>query len=155
MCKHTRFLNALAVAAYAGLGAAACDDDESDLHITISASQSVASETDPTTLTVSAENRGPVRIDWGMGSSSCQLEAVVRVDGIDLLVIDVGRGCTDDLVPQGLEPGDSRSESWVWRGDAVRDGSMIALPAGTYEVRGLAGDLANSDPISIEVRRSQ
>lgn len=128
----------------------ACDD--TDLRVTVSADAGVTSEAEPVTLEVTAENLGGERVEWGRGSSSCQLGAVARTPDGFRPVADI-RACTEDLVPQGLDPGGRRVESWLWDG-GVRNAAneRVRLAPGTYEVRGAAGDLAFSSPIQIEVR---
>ena len=98
----------------------------------------IVSPSDPGVFNVTAENRGDDRVVWGMGSSSCQLGLIVQdVDG-EWRSIDF-RGCTDDLVEQGLDPGESRTESFEWGGTIVVNGQDQTLPSGQYRVRGVAG----------------
>ena len=125
--------------------------DDTNFEVTISASSSFTSPSEPVTLTVKAENRGGSRVVWGQGSSSCQLGSLVRVEGRDFPAPDLIRPCTADLVDFGLDPGESQTESWNWAGYIVRGDSTQLLPPGTYQVRGAAGNVAVSAPIDIEI----
>ncbi len=101
-------------------------------------------------ITVKAVNRGDERVVWGSGSSSCQLGLFVRdADGRDHS-IDF-RDCTADFVEQGLAPGDSLSETFVWGGWIEVDGELRTLPNGEYRVYGVAGDRARSEPLLVRV----
>ncbi len=134
-----------------GYGCGLFDND--DLGVTLSADGSVTSETEPVTLTVTATNRGSDRVSWGRGSSSCQLGAVVRVAGRQVEARVNHGGCTDDLVDQALEPGESRTESFTWNGLILEGDDFAFLPAGAYQLRGAAGTAARSAPLAITVNR--
>jgi hypothetical protein len=136
---------------FSGYGCGLFDGD--DLEVTLSADGSVTSETEPVTFTVTATNRGSDRVRWGRGSSSCQLGAVVRVGTRQEGALVNHGGCTDDLVDQALEPGESRTESFSWSGLIVEGGDFAVLPAGAYQVRGAAGTAARSAPLAITVNR--
>jgi hypothetical protein len=120
---------------------------EGELQVTATANQSVASASNPVTVTVTAENIGDRRVVWGHGSGSCQLGLVVRVGTTDL---EAGppRMCTMDYAEHGLDPGESRTEVFEWSGEALRDRTMIQLDPGVYELLGAAGE-HRSDPIRI------
>lgn len=120
-----------------------------DLVVTVAVSRTELPADGPVGVSVTAVNTGDRRIVWGQGSSSCQLGAVVRVDGVDRR-IDL-RGCTADLVPQGLDPGRSRTEEWPWSIEYFGGTSLVPLPPGEYEVYGLAGDRARSRAVRIRV----
>jgi hypothetical protein len=133
-----------------GMPAVACDDDEVRLEVTAVADKSTTSAANPVEVTVVATNAGDERVVWGVGSSGCQLSLRVRLDGMNVLAVE-DRGCTDDVVEQGLDPGQTRSEVIPWIG-LVDDGDQtILLDPGTYEVRGAAGDVAFSQPGEISV----
>lgn len=105
---------------------------------------------------VSAENVGSSPVQWGPGSSSCQLELRVRVDGEDRFAAvgpSGGGPCTMDLSVHTLEPGESRTETVSWDGRAQPEPGerLEELAPGTYEVRGFARPVATSEPISITV----
>jgi hypothetical protein len=125
--------------------------ENDDLMITISASDSVTSSSDPVDITVMAENIGEARVVWGHGSSSCQLEAFVAIEDGNFYLAVSSRICTDDVIEQGLDPGESRSESWSWDGQIIEDGGIKALPPGEYEVHGAAGEWLSSTFVKIEV----
>jgi hypothetical protein len=129
-------------------------DDEAcqDLVVTIEASQQVVSPSEYVTLTVTAQNRGPSRVVWGYGSSSCQLGAAVRIAGIDLPTHGV-RACADDIAEHGLGPGESRQETWAWNGAVSGKQGPGYLAPGNYEVRGAAGAFLSRNPVNIEVVR--
>ncbi|NIN98771.1 MAG: hypothetical protein GTN93_21200 [Anaerolineae bacterium] len=129
-------------------------EDEENLEVRISASASVASPSDPVTLTVTAENRGGSRVLWGKGSSTCQLTTVVRVEGREYPAPDITKVCTADLVEAGLDPGETRTEVFHWRGHATLPDTFGVLLPGKYEVRGAAGNKARSAPVVIEVMGS-
>jgi hypothetical protein len=128
------------------------NDDEysGSLLIEISASDSVVLSSDPATITVRVENRGGSRIVWGNGSSVCQLHAVVRIEGNEYLA-SASRVCSDDLVEQGLDPDQSRSESWDWDGHIIRHDELEVLPPGRYQVHGAAGNWVGDSRIEIEI----
>ena len=119
------------------------------LDVDISVNRPVTSPGSPATLTVRARNVGASRIVWGQGSSSCQLHAVARVEGVDRRTVE-SRICLDDIVEQGLDPGEVRTESWEWSGEVIFDAEPEALPPGRYEVRGAAGATL-STPIDMDV----
>ncbi len=149
-----RHASSLAVAsillAAAGLAAMGCDDlfGGSDLDLTLAVSDTLAGPGRAVTIILTATSTGEAVV-WGQGSSSCQLTAVVRVDGKDHSV-DL-RGCTDDLVLQGVGAGGSRVEQWSWSGQYLADTGFEPLPAGRYELYALAGDLERSDGVAVRV----
>ena len=98
---------------------------------------------------VTATNRTNQRVVWGMGSSSCQLGLVVLVSG-QVRDIDF-RACTDDLVEQGLNPDERRTERFVWDGHVSADGALSMLPPGLYRVFGIAGDEGQSAPLRVTI----
>lgn len=134
-----------------GLAAPGCDDlfDGSDLDLTLAVSDTLAGPDRAVTVTITAISTGAA-VAWGQGSSSCQLTAVVRVDGSDHS-IDL-RGCTDDLVLQGVVAGGTRVEPWVWNGEYLTDVGFAPLPAGRYTLHALAGDLERSDAEVVRVQ---
>ncbi len=126
-------------------------EDEGNLVLEISASAGLVSSTEPVTLTVIATNRGSSRVTWGKGSSTCQLATVVRVEGKEYGAPDLTKVCTTDLVEAGLDPGETRTEVFDWRGHATLPDTVRLLPPGKYGLRGAAGKKAWSDPVVIEV----
>jgi hypothetical protein len=135
------------------VGCGIFDDDDDGLHnlnVTIEASENVLSLTEHVGLTVSVKNDGPSRVVWGNGSSSCQLGVVVRIGEINLIAPG-DRDCTDDLSEQGLDPGKSRSETWIWDGRVLGDDGLESLPAGEYDVYGTAGLRRSGEPVVIRV----
>lgn len=137
----------------AGVGAAAvgCGDlfGSSELELTLAVSDTLVGPDRPITVTISATSTGDP-VAWGQGSSSCQLTAVVRVDGEDHS-IDV-RGCTDDLVLQGVVAGGTLTEQWTWSGEYVVDGVLDTLPVGRHRLYALAGDVERSSGTSVRVQ---
>ena len=110
------------------------------------------SPNNPGEFEVAIQNNGNERIIWGMGSSSCQLSLFVIADDIRHLVDD--RACTEDLVEQGLDPGDRRTETFQWDGHIPDiEGQPFLLPDGEYELVGTAGTEAESEPFSVRVER--
>jgi hypothetical protein len=124
--------------------------DLAGLRVTISASGHRTSRLDPVIITVTAENTGDSRVVWGYGSSTCQLGAVVRIDGADYRTGEI-RGCTQDVVELWLDPGQTRTESWGWYGGIWTDQGGEVLPAGRYRLYGTAGSWVSSNGIVIEV----
>lgn len=105
---------------------------------------------------VTAVNRGDERVVWGSGSSSCQLGLVVLDADGGRHNIDF-RACTDDLAEQGLDPGESRSETFLWGGTILVQQPpwsslppLQALPAGQYRLVGMAGE-HESAPLLVTV----
>ena len=90
-------------------------------------------------VTVFAKNRSGSALQFGIGSSSCQLAGAVRVAGEDAPMI-IHRICLADMSPWRLDPGEERTETWTWKGTVRLDGAAQALPPGEYEVTGVAGD---------------
>lgn len=129
--------------------AVGCDDDVR-LEVTAVPNKTVANHADPVQITVTATNTGDERVVWGQGSSGCQLSLRVRVDGASLQALE-DRGCTDDFVEQGLDPGETRAEAILWGGSVLDGDQVFALEPGTYEVRGAAGTVAFSPPGEITV----
>lgn len=126
---------------------------DGDLVVSSRVADDGATPGDPALIEVTAQNTGDSRIQWGNGSSSCQLSLVVRVDGEDWRAID-RRGCTLDYAPQALGAGESRTETIPWGGEVLRKGSqgpVMRLEPGVYEVRGAAGDVASSAPVAVRV----
>jgi len=135
----------------------ACGDPLAVTVVTLDVDGSVAvSPHEQEAFHVTAVNHGDERVVWGSGSSSCQLGLVVldtdgRRHNIDL------RDCTDDLVEQGLDPGESRTETFVWGGMIMVDQQpwsslppLQALPAGQYRLVGTAGE-RDSAPLWVTV----
>jgi hypothetical protein len=118
--------------------------------VTIEADELLVSPTVPGTFRVRATNPTGARVDWGQGSSSCQLtlyvisEAGVRREA-------GARACTTDLVTQGLDGLQSRTEVFEWGGSAVVDGEIQQLPPGTYRLVGSAGDKGESQTVDVEL----
>lgn len=100
-------------------------------------------------LEVTAQNRTNHRVVWGMGSSSCQLGLIVLI-GRAQQSIDF-RGCTDDLVEQGLDPRAQRAETFVWDGQIFSNGQLAPLPPGRYRVFGIAGDQGVSASLEVTI----
>lgn len=124
--------------------------DLAGLRVTISASGHRTSRLDPVLITVTAENTGDSRVVWGYGSSTCQLGAVVRIGGTDYHSHEI-RGCSRDVVELWLDPGQSRTENWGWRGGILTHKGGEVLPPGRYRLYGAAGSWLSSDGIVIEV----
>ena len=99
------------------------------------------------TLTVIAENLGDSRVTWGNGSSACQFDVIVDVDGTEH---SISRICTADYVEHGLDPDEARIEELRWDGTILVAGELKALPPGAYPVRAVAGD-AISPTISVNI----
>jgi hypothetical protein len=119
------------------------------LQVTITAPASVT-RGEAVVLTVGAANHTASKAQFGYGSSSCQLGAVVRVDGNDCRVVE-SRPCTADIMPLELGPGEQRTEEFEWSGEVLIGAVRQLLPPGVYELRGQAGD-ALSPPVTIEVK---
>lgn len=148
-CRRATFLS-VTVAGALIFGMSGCSDafggDGLILTITVSATEVRLGA--PVTIRVTALNLGD-SVVWGRGSSSCQLGAVTQV-GADERRIDF-RACTEDLAPQGLGPGKSRSESWTWNAEVFTGNVVDTLPPGAYQIWAVAGDAARSRPRAITV----
>mgnify|MGYP001152457493 CR=1 FL=1 len=105
---------------------------------------------DKVTITVEARNSGDSPIEYGRGSSSCRLDAVVRVNDIDVPA-SVHRACLKDLGPWILAPGERRRERLFWTGAVAAPDTTYRLQPNTYELRGAAGPFL-SEPVEVEVR---
>jgi hypothetical protein len=110
----------------------------------------VVSPMEQAAFQVTAVNRGNERVTWGTGSSSCQLGLTVQDADAQRHSIDF-RICTSDQVEQGLDPGASRTETFLWGGWIVLNGETRTLPSGEYRVRGVAGEREESAPILVTV----
>lgn len=150
MVRSTGSVAPLILSGVLGLVGCSTDDGGDAIHFEVSAVSLVANPTEPAVLEVTVENRGPSRVTWGRGSSSCQLDLAVRI-GLRDVQANVVRACTSDLVEQGLDPGERRTEELPWSGEVRRDGEVEALPAGTYPVRAAAGDIARSEPVAVRL----
>ena len=135
----------------------ACSDPLAVSIVTLDVDGSVVvSPMEPEGFRVTAVNRGDERVVWGSGSSSCQLGLVVLDADGQRHNIDF-RDCTSDLVEQGLEPGESRSETFLWGGMIMVDQEpwsslppLQVLPAGQYRLIGTAGE-QESAPLLVTV----
>jgi hypothetical protein len=128
----------------------ACEDPLSVTVFTLDVDGSVViSPTEQEEFHVTAVNRSDERVVWGSGSSSCQLGLVV-VDATGQRHNIDFRVCTEDLVEQGLDPGESRVETFLWGGTIVVDQEMQTLPSGQYRVIGVAGE-RESAPLVVTV----
>lgn len=121
-----------------------------DLRLEVAASGATFPQDGPFGFSVTAENTGEDEVVWGRGSSSCQLDVRVRVDGRDQRF--AARLCTADLAPQRLGPGERRTEQLSFEGTYFDADSLALLPPGTYEFRGVAGDRARSAPVKVQIR---
>jgi hypothetical protein len=110
----------------------------------------LVSQSDPATFEVTAVNQTNERVVWGMGSSSCQLSLLLQLTLVERRLIN-HRGCTDDLVEQGLDPGESRTEAFTWDGTVLSGGSLVALQPGRYHVIGVAGEKYASALLAVTV----
>jgi hypothetical protein len=124
--------------------------ENADVVVRISVEPSHVSVTTPITMTVVAENASSRRVTWGQGSSSCQLGAVVRV-GQESREVFARRACTADLIEQGLDAGESRTESWEWGAEVFGEMGIDSVSPGTYLVRGAAGTAAFSEELAVVV----
>ena len=143
----TRLLALLAVGVAPACGATLGPDT---LSVTLSTSSPTFPADGPFGITVTAVNQSSRRVQWGEGSSGCQLDAVIRVAGRDYSVLAT-RVCTADFGPHALEPGASRTETWEWEGEYLTDDGLVPVPAGTYQFRGRAGQSATSPAVLVTV----
>ena len=131
----------------------ACDDgsteSSSPLNVFIAVDPDVSTVGNAITVTVIAENPTDSAIEFGTGSSSCQLTAVVRFNNQDYSIAS-NRVCLTDYVVHSLDPGEQISENWIWYGEIYVDGAPQPLPVGTYEIRGAAGQY-NSSPAIVDI----
>ena len=141
------------VGAIAGvLALAACADlgPPGPLQVTLAVVGAQASPSDPVVMTVIATNNTTARISWGAGSSSCALGAAVRVNGTWVPILGE-RLCTTDTTEHALDPGETRTEAFLWWGLVRRNGQTESLPPGTYPIRGQAGSMGASRTVTITV----
>jgi hypothetical protein len=122
---------------------------EDGLVVTVSVQPKLVRPGETVTITVVARNPTSFLIEFGAGSSSCQLAAAVRTGGADFRTTQA-RACLKDLRIWSLEPGERRIESWEWNGEIVVDREIQRLPAGAYELRGVAGRFAGP-PTTLEI----
>ncbi len=111
----------------------------------------VVSPREMVVLQATATNPTAERIEWGRGSSSCQLDLVVTIGSSRFRAV-VPKACTDDLSPQGLDPLASRTESLPWGGQVWEGEFAVTLGPGRYAVRAIAGDKGTSPPVFVTVR---
>jgi hypothetical protein len=141
--------------------ALACGDPLGVSVVTLDVDGSIiVSPDEPEEFHVMAVNHGDERVVWGTGSSSCQLGLVVLDADGERHSIDF-RMCTADLVEHGLDPGESRTETFLWDGRILVDQEpwsslppLQALPAGQYRVFGVAGDREQSAPLQVTVAQA-
>ena len=154
VCLRRCCLVACAAALSSGCGL--FSSDQPDLRIEIQASEDTLTRpTEYPGLAVTVENLGDTRAVWGPGSSSCQLGAVVRIGRAELQAPG-SRACTDDLVEQGIDPGETRTETWRWDGWIVdEDGVRTELPPGRYQVAGAAGPWTGHATVTITISQLQ
>ena len=124
---------------------------DENVEVTIALDVPEASPSAPARMSVTARNTSSSRIVWGQGSGSCQLNAAAQINGTWVPIGTQG-GCTKDLRPQGLGPGEVRTEVFTWDGRVVRAGQSEQLPPGTYRVRGEAGDKGASASGLVTIR---
>jgi hypothetical protein len=115
------------------------------------AERDVATADEPARIRVTARNNGYDRVQWGHGSSTCQLHIAIREDTTWHRAMG-GRFCTGDYAPHVLEPGHSRTEHIDWNGAVLRETGFVRLPPGRYEVRAAAGLAPLSPPVTINVQ---
>jgi hypothetical protein len=122
------------------------------LAVVARAERGVVTPDEPAVIEVTAVNMGDSRVQWGNGSSTCQLGLAVLVDGEEVQAFS-RRACTSDYRPHALGPGETRRETFEWDGRIFRSSTGPAEPLapGVYEVYGVAGDLARSRTIRIRV----
>jgi hypothetical protein len=135
------------------VGVIGCDVEPLDggsVIVTLTSADLLISEGHPGSYEVIARNQTDGRVEWGQGSSSCQLSLLAITPGGDQLPVG-DRACTEDLVSQGLNPGQSRTEVIQWGGRAVLNGVSTQLAAGAYRLLGKAGEKGESGLLSIEV----
>lgn len=138
----TAVLLAIALCSHAGSA-------DSRLIVTVEVEPATLSVGDTVTVCVVATNSGDMPVEFGVGSSSCQLDAVVRLEDGDYPA-NAPRLCLKDLRPWVLAPGDRRSESWNWAGSVAVGDSTWRLPPGKYQLLGAAGPYLSA-PVEVEV----
>ena len=125
--------------------------DVGSVAVTIQTTDLLVSPGNRGQFTVIARNPTDARVEWGQGSSGCQLGFfVLSQDGLQRLP-SVERACTADLVVQGLGPGESRTEVFEWGGQVIIDGAAEQLETGLYRLVGVAGDKGESEPLEVQV----
>jgi hypothetical protein len=131
----------------------ACDNDSTEssppINIYVAAEPSAFTVGDAVLVKVTAENPTASSIEFGSGSSNCQLDAVIRIDNQDRLIPSL-RPCLTDLVAHSLGPGEQRTEDWIWYGEILVDDELQPLQAGSYEILGVAGSY-KSYPLTVEI----
>ena len=139
-------------ALYCVLMLVACADlgPTGPLEVTLAVEGVEVSPSSSVVMTVTATNNTTGRIVWGTGSSSCTLGVAVRVDGTWVPML-AGRLCTTSITEHALEPGQTRTELFLWSGRIRRNDESESLPAGTYCVRAEAGAMGASEAVAIIV----
>lgn len=125
-----------------------------DLRVDVSAETSVAAPNNPVSVQVTVRNLSDRSVSWGGGSATCQLALAVGVDGEDRLAPDK-RTCTPNVATYVLEPGEARTETLRWEGEARlgQPPTIEHLPPGVYELRGVAVGAGKSEPILVTLER--
>ena len=144
----------VACAASLSMGCGLFGEDTPNLRIDIDASENTLTRpTEYPGIAVTVENLGDARATWGPGSSSCQLRAAVVVAGIEFRTPEI-RGCTADLAEQGVDPGETRIEAWVWDGTIFdKEGNRVQLPPGSYKLAGAAGPWVGDASVTITIKQ--
>ena len=101
-------------------------------------------------MTVTAVNNTPGRVVWGSGHGLCELGGAVSVNGVWEPLLQ-NRLCLVAEAEYALEPGEQRTELWLWYGDVLRAGQAVPLPPGNYRVRAEAGAMGWSQQVTISV----
>lgn len=125
--------------------------DGGNVTLTLQSQDRIVSRSQPGTFRVTATNSSEGRVEWGSGSSSCQLGLFVVGASSTRQEAATNRACTADFVTQGLDPGESRTETFSWGGEVLRNGDAVLLPAGAYRLVATAGEKGESGPLDVQV----
>ena len=137
-----------------GMAISACSVDPLDvasLEISIVSGPKLVSSSTPGSYEIQARNPTDARVEWGVGSSGCQLSLFVITPEGERLPADVMRGCTEDFTLQALSAGQTRTETIEWGGQALVNNEVVTLPNAVYRLVASAGDRADSAPYEVQV----
>lgn len=108
-----------------------------------------------TTIAVSVTNHGTAAVDLAF-SSGCQLAFDIR-SASGTRLGPGGYACTMNPTVLHLEPGETSTRTWTWRGEIVLGDLNTTLPPGDYSVvggyEGIGHGVLNpSTPVPVKLR---
>lgn len=145
----------VAVLAVVLLLAGACSESrdpighEGPLELTLEFVPEALAPNGPVAAILAATNISDSPVLLGDEPEGCWFATSVAYDGDEY---ELRRRCRDDDVRRWLDPGETATYSWDWRGVVVNDaGDEFELPPGTYDVRPVAAGIVG-EPATIRIR---